>query len=238
MADKINEMQGKFIQAIKQGNLKAISEALKGGAKINAGSADGLMPLAIAAREGRLNIAQFLIKKGALIYEDALKEAGQSPKASLELLKYLQITQLRQVQPLTEKNSKLDAELLQAVYGNQVTRAKELLEKGAAPDAVDGQDTSALRWAARWGRKNIIKALLAKGADINLQSQNGWTVLMEATIYGSLDIIQLLIKNGALPNLKTFANASALYFAVEMGQSEIINWLKDQGAEYHAPRNS
>ncbi len=229
-----NEQTIKIFKAAAEGNIKSIGKAIKNGASIKARE-KGHSPLSTAAREGHLDVVKYLISLNAPVTDKALAAASVSPKNRMEILKLLQITQMRQVKPDTKFNTTVDTNVLVGAYKGDMKRLKLGLSKYGDPDSIDGLDTSALRWAARFGRVEIVEELIHAGAKVNLASKAGWTAIMEAIVAGSREIVELLIKKGADVNSVTFVNASPLYFAMEKGDDEIIDLLKKQKAKLNSP---
>ncbi len=240
MSENANQ---ELFAAIGDGNLEAIRAALERGASLEAVNEFYMTPLTLAARDGQVEIVAYLLDRGAEVSHDTVYVASQSVSCPPSLLKFLQLAQMMQVQPATDYVSVQDAELLNAAYAGDLAASARALGAGADPNASDGQDTSALRWAARHRHCAVVEGLLAAGADVNRQSAAGWTALMEAVIAGDRELVELLIDRGAELNATTLAGASALYFALEMTQlspdperaSAIYRMLQERGAEYLSP---
>ncbi|MBX9830709.1 ankyrin repeat domain-containing protein [Candidatus Babeliales bacterium] len=91
----------------------------------------------------------------------------------------------------TSKSSSLECALL-------------LLEKGVSVDAVAGDyNDTALNWAAREGRADMVAALIAYQAQVNAQNSEGVTALHHAVIGNNAEVCYLLLKNGAKANIRS-----------------------------------
>jgi hypothetical protein len=66
-------------------------------------------------------------------------------------------------------------------------------------DDLDGQ--TALMWAARRGRTDVVKLLLDNGATVDVQNEHGQTALMCAA-ENYPEIVELLLNSGANPDIK------------------------------------
>ncbi len=233
----------KLLDAASRGDLETVKAALAEGANIEAKDTLDFTALILATRDGHANTVKYLLEQGAQVTNTALIVASKSVYSNAWLLGLLQLAQMKQVKPKTEKHSKPDAQLLRAAYKGSLSSLKRAIKARADVNASDNQDTSALRWAARGGHYEAVAALLDAGANVNQASYTGWTALMEGVVSGSEDIVALLIERGADLNVKTFANASALYFAHDIVQysadqdraRRIIQMLEKHGATYSAP---
>lgn len=94
-----------------------------------------------------------------------------------------------------------------------------LIKAGAPVDAArDYEGSTALHWAARRGKTEILAVLLHAGAPIDAINQRGWTALHEAAWHGHADAVKYLISQGAdcsLPDHET--GLTALQMALKSG---------------------
>lgn len=72
-----------------------------------------------------------------------------------------------------------------------------LLGAKANPKAKDGNDASALLWAAQSCPLDAVKALISAGADVNAKAKGGGTPLMYAEIFKRDDVAKVLRAAGA-----------------------------------------
>lgn len=234
-----------LLDAADRGDLAAVQEALAQGASLEAKGTVDMTALTLAVRHGHVPVVRYLLAQGASVTHDTLMVANMSVYSSPWLLKLLQLAQMRQVRPQTERRAPADAQLLTAAYDGDLAAVRAALEAGANHQSADEQDTAPLRWAVRAGHQEVVEALLEAGANINQKSATGWTALMEAVCAGNPDLVAFLLARGADPNARTFANASALYFARDIVWSElyddreraerVVQLLEEAGAEYSAP---
>jgi ankyrin repeat protein len=82
-----------------------------------------------------------------------------------------------------------------------------------------------LRFAAKEGRTETVKALLAGGADIDAKNKDGDTALMIATLLGHTETVKALLAEGA------DVNSWILRTAESKDYTEIVQLLKKAGAE-------
>lgn len=92
-------------------------------------------------------------------------------------------------------------------------------------NAKDKEGDSALMWAVKDDRADIVKFLLKEGADVNAGNTRGETPLMLAARNGQIDMVKLLLKEGADVNAKSIDGETASTLAAKEGQSQVLNVL-------------
>lgn len=125
----------------------------------------------------------------------------------------------------------VDEDLIRAVEDNNAHRVKNLLAKGANPDARNSRSYTALMLAARHKITRLDELLLAAGADVNLRNKYGETAIMLASYHGQVDMVKRLLKQGV-----DFDHAgwNPLIYAATNGYHEIVTFLLDSGANVNA----
>jgi ankyrin repeat protein len=125
--------------------------------------------------------------------------------------------------------------IYKAIEQGNLKRVKRLLRKGLfyKPDinAVDTDKNTALHYAARKGKKEIVELLINQGAQINLQNKDGYTALILASYLGFEEIVELLVGVGAEVELKSYQERTALFCAARKGYKEIVELLIKEGAD-------
>lgn len=77
-------------------------------------------------------------------------------------------------------------------------KVKDLLAADPALVKVqNGDNGTAMHWAARTGKQDIVELLLAAGSDINAQDRSGATPLQYAVSYKQDQMAEFLRKKGA-----------------------------------------
>ncbi len=125
--------------------------------------------------------------------------------------------------------------LIEAIRTGSTGKALELLGKGASPDSVYKSGGSAIRWAAYYGRPEIVKALLDRGASVKMVT--GGDVeqqLIRNAILGNVDVIKGLIQKGANIKAQASAGETALHWASLMGNDGVAKKLLASGADVNA----
>ena len=129
----------------------------------------------------------------------------------------------------------------------------KLILKGAGTDALSGDGSTALHYAAEHRILSAIKSLLAAGADVKLRNKGGFTPLMEAcrprphnplTYYppiDPLDVVEEYLKFGCnIDEVDSHEGNPALHLACQFSKGpdgmrdRIVRLLLDRGADQHA----
>jgi ankyrin repeat protein len=121
-----------------------------------------------------------------------------------------------------------------AIYGDAAL-LKQLLAKGADPNAHNDANATALIYAASSLEKT--KVLVDAGADVNARTDDGRTPLfIAAGIPGNIATVRLLLERGATvnPTSRSFADSTPLRSAIEAPDYEIAKLLVDRGADIKA----
>lgn len=95
-----------------------------------------------------------------------------------------------------------------------MTLVKELLNKGAKPDARDAAGTPALVWIAEHRNLEIAKLLLEKRADPNAKDALSRTALHKAAREEQVEMVRLLLEKGADVNAPGENGATAIMYAL------------------------
>ena len=109
-------------------------------------------------------------------------------------------------QALTEsqESEELDRKLIYDVRMDRPDSVRDLLQKGASPDATDDSGMTALGWAADKGHTRIFMQLIDAGADANLPTEGSTPLCSvisgEAGPGETLKMVEILLRAGADPN--------------------------------------
>ncbi len=125
------------------------------------------------------------------------------------------------------------SELVLAAQQGNVAKVKELITApGTNINQVDG-DTgrTALHWAARENRAEIITLLIEAKADLNAQDRTGKGPLTLAAETGSVDATRLLVEAGANLNARDSIGGTPLTWGCGLGSAETVKILIDKGAD-------
>ena len=124
-------------------------------------------------------------------------------------------------QPNPRELYQMSKELFKAVQNFDHKRVKELLSRGADPNAVGNFGMRPLHLAVYIGDIESARLLLDHGADLNIKDMAGGTPLHWAVAGGFPDIVELLLERGADPNAKDNAGNTPLHIAAMGPTNEV-----------------
>lgn len=117
-------------------------------------------------------------------------------------------------------------EKLKTEYMKPVEAAKVLLAAGAAVDARDNEDYTALHWAALRGNKALVSVLVAAGAAVGAVDKTfRATPLHLAVRAGHLAAAGALVEAGADPRVKDAYGRTPIDYAKSSGSAELVRLL-------------
>ncbi|KAI8642030.1 hypothetical protein BD408DRAFT_443855 [Parasitella parasitica] len=103
-----------------------------------------------------------------------------------------------------EKKQMLNRLFLKSVSSGNVETVNEFLKNPLIDiDGTDEDNTTALIYAACFGKFEIAQALLLAGAKLDSQDSHGWTALMWASTNNNENLVKLLLENGASAQTKS-----------------------------------
>ena len=121
--------------------------------------------------------------------------------------------------------------LVHAAESGNISRLRELLDRGADPNIHNSSGDTALIKASFNNKIEIARLLLDNDADPNIQNSYGDTALRWASGRGHIEIVKMLLDRGANPNIQNNDGWTALIVAVLNNNSEIIRLLLNRGAD-------
>ncbi len=134
---------------------------------------------------------------------------------------------------LPDQQKSLNQALLSAINCNDVSKAENLMLKGAEVNQryKEHNNMTPLDKAVLNASEDMILLLLNHGAEIDAKDDNGYTALYFAVVLGHEELVNLLLDRGA--TAKTFIQkyTPALRATIEGRSEEVVNRLKerDQG---------
>ncbi len=184
--------QQSFLNAIENGNQKAIQIFMSCGVNIESRDERDWTPLMISSFNGNEELATFLVRCGAKV--QTTDRNGYSPLHWAAFNGYLVVVKM-----LLDKEAQINARsnfgwtaLMQASTRGHTAVVKELLQRGAWVNEVTSDGWTALHKAAANGHTEIVLLLLEKGADKSIQYPDGSTALMLAEKNTHRDIVRVL----------------------------------------------
>ncbi|MDQ7823256.1 MAG: ankyrin repeat domain-containing protein [Candidatus Eremiobacteraeota bacterium] len=241
-------------QAIREGDFGEVQAVLTyNRGLVNSPDKHKSMPLHVAAREGRLEIAQFLIEQGADINAldgekfTAIKiallkehydiaEVLRRQGAVMDIFVYAMIGETGAIEALLAKDRTMvnarDHGLLSplhwASWGGQVEAAGLLIERGAHIYGKSATGSMALHMAKN-GR--IAEFLLKKGARLEALNNYGETPLHTLSGLGRVEAVKVLLDQGANVLIQDTLGMTALHIAVRKNHLDVVRLLIERGAD-------
>ncbi|WP_353282647.1 ankyrin repeat domain-containing protein [Wolbachia endosymbiont (group A) of Pogonocherus hispidulus] len=203
---------------------------------VNVEDNHGQTLLHIAAYNGKLDVVEYLISKGAdFSAKDKLNStplhSAAAEAGKLDIVKYL----VNRGADVNAQSKYCSTPLHYAAESGELDKVKCLIDKGADINAKDGYGWIPLHCAAESEKWDIVKYLISKGANVNAKNKYGWTPLHYAAGSGELDIVKCLIKNGTDVNAKNEdGNIPLHHSAVFFGSDDIAEYLIREGANVDA----
>jgi ankyrin repeat protein len=181
-------------RAVHAGDLDQIKRHLYWGTDVNQPDPDGDYPLHVAARRGRVVIAQTLLDHGA---DANVRDLAGSTALEVALTHgKTQVAQVLVKEGATDDPQQLLFELAREGISDRDS-LKFLIGRGAAVNAKDEHGDTPLHIAVRNDRLQLTKRLLDQGADVNLPDAEGHTPLEIAQTNENRDITRELERFGA-----------------------------------------
>lgn len=126
--------------------------------------------------------------------------------------------------------SKRDEDLIYQSNFGDAKVVKELLEKGANPNAVSEDDWPAISLAAMRAdaqAEEIVRILVNAGADLNVRDANGETPLMNAITTNNPKLVKYMIEHGADFRAVNTNGRSVESFAEHYGNEKVAFLVKE-----------
>ena len=207
----------RLVEAAKHGDTEAVRTLLREGVPVNTPPPDGVTALHWAALGDDVEMADLLIRGGALVnatdhYDvTPLSLAWANPNAA---------------------QAAGETVLMTCARGGVVDAVTALLTRGADTNATEAsRSQTALMWAAWEGHTEVVGALLEHGADVLARSTTGYSALLLAAREGYLDTTQALLASGADVNDAAEDGTTALVVATIRGHTTFAEFLLNQGAD-------
>ncbi|MDD9900682.1 MAG: ankyrin repeat domain-containing protein [Alphaproteobacteria bacterium] len=123
--------------------------------------------------------------------------------------------------------------LQRAIYYNDASKIKRLIEKGANVNYSGRKIHPPLHMALLEDKQDVARILIAAGADISAPDAYGQTPLHYAAALGQESIVMTLLKMNANPNAQDDKGNTPLH-SVSVAAPQIIDMLVENGAEINA----
>lgn len=140
--------------------------------------------------------------------------------------------------------AQLDRRLLAAATDDDVAAARQLVEAGASPDALDGRHDTAWLITGVTGSVEMAKALLLAKPDLTIRNRFGGISIIPASERGHDDYVAYVVANTDIDvDHVNDLGWTALLEAVILGEGterwqRIVRTLVDHGADVSIPDKS
>jgi len=134
----------------------------------------------------------------------------------------------------SESDPAAESPIVQAIQGNDVATIRDLLAKGADPNAKDKQGVPLLLLALDKGAPDIPRALLDRGARMDVRDSEGETPLLHAVLNSDTATARLLLDYHADPNQPDNDGDLPLNMAVVQYDADLVKLLLERGAKPQA----
>lgn len=211
-----------LIHAIIQKNLDMVNLQLVSGADPNRPNANGGTPMEAAFSRGTPEIAEALLKAGAILSEEIVYMAAADGR--LDFLRiFLEYGANINEMSAQEQETPLHA----AIREGHITTAEFLIKKGADINAFSEEaDSRPLDIACIYDNKECIHLLLAAGADVNLVDANGLGPTHIAVCKNNLPVLEILFSRKETALYPQGEDAIVpIALAAEMGNGEAFAYL-------------
>jgi ankyrin repeat protein len=189
--------------------------------------------LTYAIKNGRLDFAEGLVKKGADINQIIDNVSPLTIAVSNgfdEGVKWLFDLKV-DIKPYNENQIPL---LAPAVKGNHLNIANLLIEKGANTGIKDELGRTAIHYTVQHGQIELLKSLIKLSADLNISDIHGITPLRIAVENNLIEVTKYLLEGGAAIEASNKHGYSLIEDAIEHDYYEIASMLIDNGVRLPA----
>nr|WP_253309278.1 ankyrin repeat domain-containing protein [Rickettsia endosymbiont of Ceutorhynchus assimilis] len=224
-----------LLTAVQDGNLNEAEDLVSRNANVNTTDIYSWTPLHWAAFEDRLEIARFLIKKGADINAADKGPYGKKPvhvaieNNSKDIIGFL----LSKGVSINDTDKQGYTPLHYAAWRGRLEIAELLVDKGASINTADASTAGKkpIHVAAENNSKSIIEFLISKGVNVDEADKNGWAPLHYAAKFDQLEVAKFLIEKGANINAADTSTIGEkpIHVAAENNSKNIIEFLISKG---------
>jgi ankyrin repeat protein len=210
---------------------------IENGADVNTKGGFGDTVLMFACEQGHLDLADFLLERGADINEVNNKVflgrtalMGAAWYGQVEAVKLL----LAHDADIDAADVRKETALFKAAYQGHAGVVGILLDNGADIHARDSRGNTPLLHAASRGHAGVVELLLDRGAEVNAKNEQDWNALMQACTVGHLETARLLVAHKSEVNLSgKEAGATPLMLACWKDSVALVDLLLQSGADVH-----
>lgn len=124
-----------------------------------------------------------------------------------------------------------DLRLVEAAKAGDRAAVSRLVSARADVNAAEPDGTTALHWAVRGDRADVVQALLHAGARAGAANRYGVTPLALAAVNGNAGIVRALLDRGAVATSAGPDGETVLMTAARTGNPDVVRVLLEHGAD-------
>ena len=222
-------------ELILSGDLAAVKAMIESDSGLlSARGADGLTPLHTAAYNGKLEIAEYLISKGADV--NIRSVSASTPMHGAALRGHAEVVRLLIAKgaDVNIANASGFVPVINASIGGNVGIVRMLIDAGANVRAKTVGGLSALMHAASNGHIEVARMLLAAGATLDDVDQSGSTMIHYAALMGDTALIRMCLQGGLPLDAPDSSGQTPLLYAASRANLEAVKMLLTMGANVNA----
>lgn len=226
-----------LMHASRLGRERMCNLLLDSGANIDAVDNNGKSALMYAAKNGRKNIIKLLLSRGAspLLLDKRGRDASYYAKKSGYRSGNVKLIEREKLQYSTTLKPRGQAsrvsELMRAAGDGDVNKLRQLIVAGAAIDAVDSRNATALHYSLESRNNMAANALIKAGVNVNKVDRDKNTPLLLAVKNGAGEVVSLLLDRGANINVQDRYHDSPFILAIRYGHKNIVELLLTKKVE-------
>jgi ankyrin repeat protein len=191
---------------------------------VNARNDSGVSAFLFAKYNGKGDIAQLLVDRGAALDVFDVAAAGDAVRLRRMIASDAALAQSFSADGWTPLH-------LAAFFGHPECAAA-LLDAGAKVNerSTNAMHNMPIHAAAAGRRTELVRLLIERGAYVNARQHGGWSALHAAAQNGDVTMAQLLIAAGADVPARADNQQTALDLALGRGHQEMVEVLEHYGA--------
>ena len=228
-AVSVASLERELFEAVRRGDASRVEGLLEKGVNPDCKDENGLTPLHIAAKLGRVEVIKVLFVRGA-------DPNSRDRNSATPLHLAAESGQEEAVRLLVELGADVNARdesgrtpLHYAAMAGHFKVAALLLERGADANVSERvRGDTPLHAAVAAGHVDVARLLLERGADPNARNADGFTPLHYAAERGRLEFVEILLKRGADPLARDKGGRTPAEVAGEKGYREIAELIAER----------
>lgn len=214
--------------AVERNKLEIVKNLLDNvGFNVDEEDIKGVTPLILAILKSNLEMAEYLIERGADINElKKLISITYNRRRRKVTIEYKH-NDYRSIRSLRNYSTSVIANCLHiAAYNGNLSTIKFILSKNVCKiDEMTSHNGNVLHCAAQSGNLDVVKYFVNLNVSLEQISDIGETVLHFAVCTGSLDMVKYFVTLDVSVDAITHLGHTALYLAVYHSKYEIIEYL-------------